>query len=238
MSEPSVAVVIPWRSQLSRLWAHDVVVNIYKAYFPHYDIIEVDTFDTPFNLSACRNKGVFMAQDTADVVIINDADTIPEKSPIERAIELALEAPGVVTPYTEYRSLKKEGTQQFKTGTQLRDCRYQLIDNACSGIYVTTPQSWWSHGGQDERFRGWGYEDAAWEVAHKTLLGEPRVVPGRVFSCHHSSQIKEGSHYAANAALCYRYTKADDDIWRMKELVGEWWDDSPYSHLNPNLVHP
>ncbi|WAC51886.1 hypothetical protein [Frigoribacterium sp. SL97] len=74
---------------------------------------------------------------------------------------------------------------------------------------MTRASSWRSHGGQDERFRGWGFEDAAWYLAHTTLLGEaPRRHEGMVFALHHQAEVREGPQYDANAALMQRYRDA------------------------------
>lgn len=94
------------------------------------------------------------------------------------------------------------------------------MNGACSGVYVTTPQSWWSHGGQDERFRGWGFEDAAWYVAHETLLDEvPRRHEGVVYALHHAVQAREGNQYDANAALMEQYREARSSRVAMRQLV-------------------
>jgi hypothetical protein len=85
---------------------------------------------------------------------------------------------------------------------------------------VTTPRTWWRHGGQDQRFRGWGFEDAAWYLAHETLLGEaPRRHPGHVYALHHTAEVREGPQYDANAALMERYRAAATSAEAMRTLV-------------------
>ena len=87
---------------------------------------------------------------------------------------------------------------------------------------MTTPRTWSSHGGQDERFRGWGFEDAAWYIAHETILGgPPRREPGSVFALHHLAQPREGEQYDLNAALMDRYRAASGDPSAMLALVTE-----------------
>jgi hypothetical protein len=125
-------------------------------------------------------------------------------------------------PYTEYHWLGARGTAELLSGTPARDCDFELVRGACSGVYVTTPRTWWSHGGQDERFRGWGFEDAAWYLAHGTLLGAPpHRHPGRVFAMHHATQLREGPQYELNAALADRYRAVADDPAAMRQLVDE-----------------
>lgn len=220
-----IAVVIPWRDQESRRYAKSRVAAWYAANLPEAEVAYVDSGDEPFNLAATRNTGVRMYADH-DVVILNDADTIPEIDPLRAAIEGAAGSSFVHLPYTEYRSLQAQGTMQYGLGLELSRCDYFLVDGACSGVYVTTPQTWFMHGGQDENFRGWGFEDAAWMVAHKTLLGgDPIRHVGNVYAMTHESAVKEGPQYEANAARCYLYLQAEGDVDAVSKLAfGEWCD--------------
>lgn len=214
-----LAIVIPWREQASRRYAKHLVLSWYEENFPGAALYLPDTDHDPFNLAACRNAGVRRASGH-DVVVVNDADTIPEKAALQSAIEAAYWTRVVHLPYTEYRSLRLDGTSEYLRGTELIDCDHIVVPGACSGVFVTTPETWWTHGGQDEKFRGWGFEDAAWYMAHKTLLGsEPARHSGRVYALHHESAVKEGPQYEANAARCYRYQQAEGDIDKMHDLV-------------------
>ena len=109
-------------------------------------------------------------------------------------------------------------------GRDVSECDVeQVVTTACSGVYVTTPRTWDAHGGQDERFRGWGFEDAAWYLAHETLLGAaPIRHAGRVYALSHVAEIRAGAHYDANASLMERYRAADGDATAMDQLVSEW----------------
>ncbi|GAA4934510.1 hypothetical protein ACFPM3_05225 [Streptomyces coeruleoprunus] len=218
-----IAVVMPFRPQPSREYAHDVSVAHWRRALPAIAVTDIDTDDEPFNPAACRNEGVRRAaRSGADVVVVADADTLVEECPLWQAIRGAAASGLVHLPYTEYRSLGADGTAQHRAGRALRDCTAVTVHGACSGVYVTTPATWWSHGGQDERFRGWGFEDAAWEVAHTTLLGAPPVRhEGRAYALHHSPAVKEGPQYEANAALCHRYLEAAEDPAALRALVRE-----------------
>ena len=203
----NIAVVIPWRAKPDRQYAMAIVKSWYKQVMPNAKIILADDNKRLFCLSGCRNIGVKIAENLdADVVVINDADTLPQIEPLFNAISAAHNDSLVHLPYTEYRSLRKQGTIEFTNGKVLEECDAFIIDGACSGVYVTSPKTWWSHYGQDERFQGWGFEDAAWATAHKVILGsDPVRHNGQVFSMHHKSQKKSGPTYQANAQLCAKY---------------------------------
>ena len=217
-----LSVLVPWRPQPSRLEAFEALTGWYARHLPEAVIHTFDTDDELFNLSACRNVAISSIDDENEVVVINDADTVPELAPLLAAVEDASCSGLVHLPYDRYHWLGRSGTAQFLAGTEPADCDYELVIGARSGVYVTTPATWWSHGGQDERFRGWGFEDAAWYVAHETLLGEaPRRHHGAVYALHHETQLREGPQYDLNAALMDRYNDAASSREQMAQLVFE-----------------
>jgi len=215
-----LTVLVPWRPQPSRIEAFDALKAWYARHLPDAVIRTFDSSDELFNLSACRNIAIASIDDQNEVVVINDADTVPELGPLREAIADAATSNLVHLPYDRYHWLGREGTAQFLAGTEPADCAYELVIGARSGVYVTTPATWWSHGGQDERFRGWGFEDAAWYVAHETLLGEtPRRHSGAVYALHHETQLREGPQYDLNAGLMDRYTASSASRDEMAQLV-------------------
>lgn len=219
--EPNISVVIPWRAQESRKYAFRLVTEWYEKNLPQATILAVDDGREPFCLSGSRNLGVRQAEENgADVVILNDADTIPQIEPLMIAIEKAVREDRVILPYTEYRSLQEFGTRQHLDGMELSECQCFIVKGACSGVYVFSPKTWWSHYGQDERFRGWGFEDASWFAAHTTLIGrEPKRIHGQVYAFTHKSASKEGPDYERNGQLCYHYLQAQGDVEKMREIA-------------------
>src|SRR5690606_26747423 len=155
----SLTVLIPWRPQPSRVDAFDAVVAWYRENLGDVNIRTVDTDDEAFNLARCRNLGIASINDPNSVAIINDADTIPERDALLDAIAQAETSGRVHLPYTQYHWLGAKGTEQLLEGHPAHRADHEVVLGACSGVYVTTPATWWSHGGQDERFRGWGFED-------------------------------------------------------------------------------
>ena len=219
---PQLSVIVPWRASPSRQSAFAAVCRWYAEQLPDAELLPVDSTDDVFNLSQARNTGLAAVRDPHGVVVINDADTLPERDALLAAIAAAADSNLVHLPYTEYRWLGAAGSAQFAAGMPLRECDFELVRGACSGVYVTTPATWWLHGGQDERFRGWGFEDAAWYVAHETLLGEPPTRhPGRVYALHHAPERRDGPQYDANAALMDRYRSAANDATAMRQVVGD-----------------
>jgi len=220
-----VLVGIPWRSQPHRVYAHTLTLARYLELLPDARIVDVDTDHEVFCLAACRNQAVRLAEAGGyDVVVLADADTLPEREPLLAAIQGAADDTRVHLPYTEYRSLREDGTNQFLTGTRLEDCNHMVVPYATSGVYVTTPATWWACGGQDEHMLGWGMEDVAWLVAHRVLLGaEPARHSGRLYALHHESAVKHGDQYDRNVDRYQRYLAAGDagDVDAIRALTAE-----------------
>lgn len=212
-------VYLPWRPALSRIDAFDRVRDWYARMLPEFTLETIDSGDVPFNLARCRNLAVAQSEPD-DVIVLNDADTLPEPWPLREAVEAAKSSGRVHLPYTAYHWFGAEGSAQFAAGIPPEECAFELVVGACSGVYVTTRRTWEAHGGQDERFQGWGFEDAAWYIAHSTMLGEsPRRHEGRVYALHHVAADRAGTHYDANAALMERYREASGDVAAMSALI-------------------
>ena len=84
---------------------------------------------------------------------------------------------------------------------------------------VTTRDIWQRHGGQDERFISWGYEDTAWGVAHETLLGPLHRHRGFVYALTHVITERKEETQNIGIDLMQRYEDARHDIEAMRELV-------------------
>lgn len=221
---PRVLVGIIWRPQPDRIYAHDITVRRYRDILPDADVTDVDTDHDPFCRAACRNQAARLAEQGGyDVVVIGDADTLPEPEPLREAIHAAATDTRVHLPYTEYRTLGPDGTEQALDGVQLDHCAHTVVPFATSGVYVTTPATWWACGGQDERFACWAPEDMAWLVAHRMLLGDPVRHDGRVYALHHHTPSKTGPAYTAAVQLYRRYLAAADtgDVEAVRRLIAE-----------------
>lgn len=222
-----IGVVIPWREQPSRVRAFEAVTEWYKTNLPEAKIYTADRPGPVWNMSGSRNDGVRMAEaDGCDVIVMSDADTIPQIEPLSQAIDAAYRDNLIHNSYSQYRMLGDQGTEQFFSGIPLQRCSSKIYETACSGIHVFTPKAWWDLGGNDEKFKEWGYEDTAFEYVHNLVHGFPIVKhKGMAFSLGHEPQRREGEHYNRNRDLYQEYQR----ITSAKDIV-DFVKGSEYSY--------
>lgn len=220
----TVAAVIPWRPGSPERNAHHATVRAHLAtLLPDAVHLNVDSGHTPFSRAGSRNEGVRQAQAAgADVVVICDADTLAEPEPLHAAIDGA--ADGVMhLPYTWYRGLSPAGTRAHLAGVEPGHCHAELEHEwATGGIIVIRPDAWWAMGGMDERFTGWGFEDAAARVCADALLGPTVRHPGTITHLWHPPETNLGSpQHIANGKHCQRYVDATGDPDALRALIAE-----------------
>jgi glycosyltransferase involved in cell wall biosynthesis len=207
-----VGIVIPWRSQPSRIPAFEAVIAWYKENLPDAKIYYADHPGPVWLPAATRNDGVRMAEaDGVDLVIMNDADTIPEINPLKEAIAAAYRDEMFHNPYTNYRMLEDRGTRQHLVKKlPIEKCSFTPFDSACYGTVVFTPSAWWKIGGMDEKFKQWGYEDTAQQVAHRVINGKDFIKhSGVCYAMGHVPQTRKGQDFLNNKLLYEEYLRAD-----------------------------
>lgn len=218
-SNMKIAITIPWRSTKEREYPKKVVEDWYKLKFPEHHICFVDNKEyVDFNRAATRNLCVKNHLDY-DVIIINDADTIPDYKGLTNAIEHCQYSGRVHLPYDKYYSLTEKGVEEFKEGKRINFCESKIIHNAISGVLVLSPDTWEKHNGQDENFLGWGFEDAAWYMAHTTLIGKPVNHFGSIYSFPQKGNKKNTDQYYENGKRVFFYEQSKGNYIDMYNLV-------------------
>lgn len=200
-----IGLVIPWRSYPDRTEALDAVLNWYKENFPGIPIFFADRGGEHWQHSASRNDGVKQAQEAhCDLVIINDADTIPELDSLNSAIQAAKADRFIHNPYTICKYLSDHYTKQYlNKSISLKDIPSGSQDKiydangikeiweinwACGGIFVCQTDAWWDLGGMDEKIVH-GPEDLCFQRVHEVVKGIPIVKHnGTIYALSHKQR--------------------------------------------------
>jgi hypothetical protein len=218
-----IGLIIPWRETPSRLRPLQAVLEWYQTNLPDIEIIYADKPGEYWSASGSRNLGVRKAQEAlCDVVILNDADTLPELNSLLEAIDAAQSDGMIHNPYRLCKYFDIEMSELFYAGKDIKQLKHTLYTEANGGIWVCTPETWWSLGGMDEKFVQWGAEDSAFELAHTVIKGSKFVKhDGYIYCLGHEVQIHDpGFNYnqIRNIQLYWLYYSASTPE-RMLSLV-------------------
>lgn len=170
------------------------------------------------------------------VMVMADADCVPEVQPLVQAIAGAADQGGLHFAFHKYRELTREGTKLWVRG--LKDEAVRTLVYSCEGSYGGTmvmPPADWVRCGGSPHLVGWGFEDIIFSIQARTILEKPTVwYDGWLTHLWHQSNIAIGSDsYKRNIAICRRFEAVHDnasELWRLiKEGVGfhpgsDYWE--------------
>jgi len=204
----------PWRD---RFWQY---VRAYLAETVEWEVFEGVSEEGPFNRAAALNAA---ARRPWSVAVILDADTVVEGPRLQAGVDAARE--GVLAvPHDRFRSLTRRATAAVLRG-QLSPAEAPVRwtrEETKSSCLCIGRGLWEEVGGFDERFRGWGFEDAAFYAACRQLGGVYRLGGPVHHLWHPRSPEKDPQlpEYVANRELAERY-KAARGRAEMEALLAE-----------------
>lgn len=213
----------------SRRHAFEVTREIVSSLFPFDYVTVVDSGHPSYNRAATRNLGVRQAEaEGCDLLVLCDADSIPEKAPLAAAIEGAYADGLIHHSFNEVWMLMPKMTHRIRN-TLLEQLRNRTIHRggpSRGGIWVCRPDVWWLSGGQDPRILYYGAEDRAHLAATSTLVGESVIHEGVLLCAYHDRQLDACEDWDYDdVALMTRYHDALGDVVAMRALTEEWKND-------------
>lgn len=201
----------------------------WQRLFPGVQVYEGHHNEGLFSRSAAINRAARLADADGrwDFGIVIDADILVRTSQLREALARASKTGRVTWAHRRWRGVNEEWTakilkEQLDLGPEIGSVDIDVL------VERTTPLSWscciviprgiWDEtGGFDERFRGWGFEDIAWQSLICGLYGWERIEGDVIHLWHPRSEerIVKGRpswtaspEYLANGRLGRRYMYA------------------------------
>lgn len=205
----NISVLIPWRGgdpQRERVWEFikqkwiDLGVEL---------CVGIDDHGAPFNCSRALNRAFKLS--TKPILMQFGADCLPSETAIDHGYTLLTERGFNWVPLfekTEY--FNDHYTTEILRGISQYACSTdpELAVPFQTGVLGFTREAFMETGGSDERFSGWGGEDAAFRMALYRLYGDVSPLPYTLMSLWH-----DGSHRFLpqhNLELCQEYEAVTD----------------------------
>lgn len=224
-----VSIVMPCRDTDEWRYAiHSWVIVRIRCLYPDFELCLGDP-DGDFQRSQARNLAA--AKATGDVLIVWDADTFCNDVFLKEALALVEQTGTWAFPYGRYYNLNETYTRDLiRKNARDEYPRPEPFEvehdiESTGGIYVITRQAWDQIGGYDENFVDWGYEDNAFHLAGRTLVGAPsRVQKGWVSHLWHSAPESvrfNQPNIEFNRSRYRKYESAQNNEYRMRRLTEE-----------------
>lgn len=219
-----LGIVIPWRETEERAAGFNAALKRLTEILPDVPIYRSDSVGELFNPSEARNRGCLSAiADGCEVLAALDADTLFDPTSIRDAIEIATSQNVVCYPYTTFVDLSYAETDNFiRSLLDPFPNREVLLGQDISlhvgSGWVMTAEMFKTINGWDENFVGWGYEDTAFQEAHRKLIGrELERASGRCFRLYHANRDMSRLQDNRERFTLYETAKTDS----IKELISD-----------------
>ena len=225
-----VSVIFPFRpnGDLNRINNLQYIKEHYLELRHDYtlDFIFSDDSDSMFNRGRALIEGVKEAPLDTDVFIFADGDLWVPINKLHEAIHFALRPEvGYVVPFSSVAYLPKNQTDLVFGGALInRNCYGMTFWNQPStgGLNVITPDKYKRSFGFDPRFRGWGFEDSAFDAQVQTLVGPCKWLDTKAYHLYHvSARLGNSPEHIYSNVLCDRYRKAMGNKSAMLEIINE-----------------
>jgi hypothetical protein len=275
MDAMKVAFLVPRRRDHGpRDLVWDYCRRRWQRFMPDVEVFEGHHDKGPFNRSRAVNLAAEAAGDW-DIGIVIDSDILLSISQARRAIETAQRTGRVTWGHRRWRGVRQDATETIVADRHNHDLDMPAeLDRDALDLIVerTNPLSWSCFiampravfddmGGFDERFRGWGFEDMAFQSVIAGLYGHERIEGDVVHLWHPRSEerIKLGytrdtatPEYVMNARLGRRYMVAlrrdhkmhdrgdgpSSETERIRDIANLTRDDAKYTKVAEALGMP
>jgi hypothetical protein len=185
----STAIVIPFRDRGGDP-LRQANLDFVQEYWAGYDcpVLVVDDGRSAgqFNRSAAYNRGAVKLCDS-DVLVYAESDMIVDYEQIDRAVNLARHAPGLVVPFTQYRYMGAADSERIRAYEvePMFTTPSITLSTSRGAVNVLSRETLSAVGQWDESFDGNWYDDDAMVIAFEITSGPARFVEGAAYHLYH-----------------------------------------------------
>ena len=205
-----VSILLPWRPDGSirdRIF-YDYVLPRWTETGADVCVGEDDP-GGPFNCSRAQNRAFRQAKH--DLLFMIGADTIPSLDHVGRVLMRRWSFREHWFPlFSETGYYSREDTERILSGADPDSIEFDYVLPFCTGPVALTRDAYVATGGMDERFSGWGYEDAAFRQTLAGLFGAPPALPATCRCLWHETDHRIA--VTPNEVLMRDYTPLTDPV--------------------------
>ena len=217
-----ISILIPWRGgdpQRERVFEY--ILGRWTEFAGKYGFqvcVGEDDAGGPFNLSRAQNRAFKQAEH--DILFMIGADTLPDIGVVSTAASCVRDPSpqwvytraghGWVPLFEKTAYYSEEATARILHGADPDDEPLDYELPFCTGPVALTRDAYVATGGMDERFSGWGYEDAAFRQTLAGLFGAPPAVPATARCLWHETDHRIA--VSPNEVLMRDYTPLTDPV--------------------------
>jgi hypothetical protein len=204
MKRPVAILGFPYRATPERARIFELVEPLVRGMYDWDTVITRDSGHQTFNRAASRNMIAEYAMTVnVEVVVICDADSIPDPEILGETIDSVALHGGLRIPFDNVRVLPYN--RFLRTPEKYATIKPRNeYGPSCGGIYILRPYLWKTLGGMDERIEGWGFEDQIFLSAVNTFDSGPIYHVGDLYNIDHPRE-KSVPEVAQNRALVDKY---------------------------------
>lgn len=214
MFDKNVSILVPYKPDggyRDKNW--NWIKKRYEILLPNAELCIGDTSIEPYCRSAAINNAAKSA--TRDIFIIADADMVFDINQMKAGIEM-LSHHAWVIPFNITAFLTEEQTNDLlkkdpsitMSSINFSGCRY--FGGSVSEVNILPRKHFEKVGGFDERFRGWGCEDMAFQALMDNLCGPfKRIESAMVWHLYHPPASQ--ANFYQNTELLNKYYSNSSD---------------------------
>lgn len=184
------------------------------------------TGDDQFNRSAAYNRG--WKTSDADVIVFYESDLIVPLAQLIDGVRLAVEAPGLVVPFSRFLAVDPDDSVKIRAGElnpYAAKCEQVRGEKKSIGaVNIVSRDTLNAIGQWDEGFEGAWYDDDSMEIAFRVCAGPTRFVDGPGWHLYHlpgansdhlSNEDRAATERNRRRWLKYRRARTPEQIRRL-----------------------